>query len=67
MVVGRGCSVASGKCRSSRDVVLGVVVGLLTSGKVPLEKTLDEEGRSQQAVNTAAWYTMVTVDRDRLT
>ena len=33
------CSVAAGKCRKSRDAKHGIV-GMLTSGKVPLEKTL---------------------------
>ena len=33
------CSAGAGKCRSSRDAE-GRIVGMLTSGKVPLEKTL---------------------------
>ena len=33
------CSAGAGKCRSSRDAE-GRMVGMLTSGKVPLEKTL---------------------------
>lgn len=36
------CSVGAGKCRSSRDAGHGIL-GMLTSGKVPLEKTLMKE------------------------
>ena len=54
------------KCRSSRDAE-HEMRGMLTSGKVPLEKTLMEKSRSQQLVRTAATYAIMPVEVEALT